>query len=445
MKTIVNGAPGVVDYGTQDLSTMPYARAPEEVPQHLPKFFFFAQKGPATEELLAGNELNRMYGSETFSELSPYFSHQTLFLNASNAAGNASMCVRMIPTDAGPKPTLRVWMDVLPTTVDLYERNSDGSIKLDVASDPIVIGTTQGYRVKFVVDNYESAAEQESFGGLHIIPGDQIDTLTGVQSQRYPIFEQEHSFIGSDGNLAGIRLWAQTSENTPQLPSKMMLREKAYPYSMSVIRRSATTGSAAPVETLFGEQDITITFKEGVVDPLTRVRLYMGERAIDAYQNLTDSKYAKTYGEFGRIKIYQENIELLLSKFHTAEIPHVSNDHDFGEDPSEKHLFNFVTGVNSNGVPYHSFIFVDSVNSVRFSPATNVYARGGSDGTMNNEMLANLVGDYMERYSNPNDELNDLAYHVESHIYDSGFPLETKYKLINFLAERKDTLSLIHI
>ena len=43
MKTIVNAAPGVVDLGVQDLSIRPYSRAPEELPQHLPKYFIFAQ------------------------------------------------------------------------------------------------------------------------------------------------------------------------------------------------------------------------------------------------------------------------------------------------------------------------------------------------------------------------------------------------------------------
>jgi len=443
MKTIVNGAPGVVDYGTQDQSTLPYARAPEEIPQHLPKFFIFAQKGPVTEELLVGNERKLMYGDETFAELSPYFTHQTLFANGANSKGNAAMFVRMVPLDAGPKPTLRAWLDVLPTQVDLYERNSDGSIKLDVANDPIVLGQTPGYRVKFVVDNYANQAAQDNFGALSITPGDQVDPATGVQSQRYPIFELEHNFVGKSGNLAGIRLWAQTADNTPQLPTKLMAREKAYPYSFSVVRKNAVTGSAEPVETLFGEQQITVTFKEGVKDPLTTARLYIGERAIKAYENLTDLNYAKAYGEFGRMKVYQDNIDLLLTQFQAAEAPFIDGDSDFGSDESDKHLFNFVTGVSSQGVPYHSYIFTDAVNTVRFSTSTNVYAQGGSDGTMTNQVLADLVGAYMERYTNPNDELNDLAYHVESHIYDSGFPLETKYKLINFLAERKDTFVVL--
>lgn len=443
MKTIVNAAPGTLDRGVQDLSTAPYSRAPEEHPQHLPKFFIYAKKGPVTEELLVGNDRILMYGEETFVERSKYFNHQTLFSNGVNAEGNAAMYVRVIPTDAGPKPTLRVWLDVLPTTVDLYQRNSDGSIATDVAGDPIVVGTTPGFKVKFVKDFFATPAEALAFGEADIQPGDQIDALTSTQSQRYPIFELEHSFIGEDGNNAGLRLWAQNTDNTSILPAKLMSREKAYPYMLSVVRRSVVTGSASVVETLFGEQQIPVTFKPEVIDPDTRVRLYFGERVIDTYQNLTDVRYAKQYGEFGRVKVYQDNIDTLLALFQAAEAPFLNGDSDFSDDVSEMHLFNFITGTTSKNTPYHSYIFTDGVEAIRLSQSTNLYAGGGSDGTLSHENHAALVSDYMQRYRDENDELNDVAYHIESHIYDSGFPLETKYDLISFLANRHDTFVVL--
>lgn len=443
MKTIINGAPGVVDYGVQDLSTRPYGRAPEELPQHLPKYFIYAQKGPTTEELLVGNERLQMYGEETFTERSEYFNHQTLHSNGVNAEGNAAMYVRMVPVDAGPKPTLRVYLDVLPTQVDIYQRNSDGSIKTDVAGDPIITGQAAGHRVKFVVQHLDTHALAETFGAADIVIGDQVDPVTNVQSQRYPIFELEHSFIGKDGNLSGIRLWSINADNQSALPTKLMAREKVYPYMMAVIRKNAATGSAKMVESTFGEQQIMVSFKPEVVDPLTTSRLYFGERAIEDYQSLKDPRYAKQYGEFGRVKVYQENIDLLLAQFQAAEVPFLNDDSDFTADVEDKHLFNFVTGTTSQNVPYHSYIFTDSDDAVRFSQSTNVYAGGGSDGTMSHELHAQLVSEYMKRYANENDELNDIAYHVESHIYDTGFPLETKYDLISFISNRKDTFVVL--
>lgn len=439
MKTIVNGAPGVVDYGVQDLSAAPYTRAPEELPQHLPKYPIFAKKGPATEELLVGNDRILMFGEETFVERSPYFNHATQHSNGTNAQGNAAMYVRMIPKDAGPKPTICLSMDVLPTQVDLYERNIDGSIKTDVAGDPIVTGTAAGYRVKFITEFLADEAAVANFGARDIKPGDQTDTATSTQSTRYPLFDAEHNFFGGDGNLAGIRLWAQTLENTPQMPTKLMSREKAYPYNLAVIRKNVTTGSAKAVETVFGEQVITVTFKEDVIDPVTLVRLSFSERLVDSYQSLTDTRYARKFGEFGRLHVYQDNIESLLTKFHAAEVPYLTDESDMTADVADKHLFNFITGTDSTGSPYHAFQYTVNDDSVRFSASTNVYAQGGSDGTMTHESHAALVSEYMDRYTNPADELNDIAYHVESHLYDTGYPLDTKYKLINFISNRKDT------
>lgn len=441
MKSIINGAPGVVNYGVQDLSAAPSSRAPEEIPQHLPKYFIFAKKGPTSEELLTPAERLRMYGAETFAERSKYFNHQTMHSNGTASKGNAAMYVRIIPANAGPKPNVCVYLDVLETTVDVYEREEDGSIKTTVAGDPVVVSQTPGYRVKFVTDHRATYEEAAEFGNATIVNGDQTDASTGKQSKRYPLFEVEHSFQGESGNLAGFRLWAQNLKNQSTMPTKLMAREKVYPYSLAIIRKDATTGTSKAVETIFGEQSVSVSFKQDVIDPLTLTRLYIGERFVNSYQSLTDVKYARSFGEFGQISIYQANIDLLLKKFQAAEAPFLTEDSDFTADVADMHLFNFVTGTDSNNSPYNSYIFTDAVvgsPSVRFSQSTNVFAAGGSDGDMTHEEHALQVAAYMERYANENDELNDVAYHVESHIYDSGYPLDTKYALLNAISNRKD-------
>ena len=218
-----------------------------------------------------------------------------------------------------------------------------------------------------------------------------------------------------------------------------MAREKAYPFLMSVVRRNTETGNVAAVESIFGEQIIPVVFKKGAIDPTTTERLYIADRAVDRYQNLSDARYARKFGELGRFHVYQDNIDLLLEMFHAAEADFIDSDSDFTSDSDDKYLFNFVTGMDSLARPYHTFMFSDDVNSVRFSATSGVYLQGGSDGTVNDDTFNALVSEYMQRYLNPNDELMDLAYHIESHMYDSGFQLDTKYDLINFISQRKDT------
>jgi hypothetical protein len=444
LKSIINAAPGVLNHGVKDESGRQFTRAPEDAPQHLPKFFIFAKRGPTSEELIVGDERLRMYGEDTIIERSKRFNHQTAFSNRVNRAGNSAMYVRMVPKDAGPKPSIRLYMDVLNAPVDDYERNIDGSIKTDVAGDPIVKAViNNGYRVKFVVKHFEDEMAAEAFGAGNIEAGTMVDTALGRQSNLYPILDLEHSFYGADGKNTGIRLWSQNLDNTTQLPTKMMSRTKAYPYSFAVVRKSEVTGSASIHETIMGEQQIPVTFKKDVVDPDTLVRLYIGERVKRDYENSTDVRYPIQYGEFGRVHVYQENIDHLLELFHEAESPFIDADSDFTASEEDIHLFNFVSGTSSRNVPYHSFIFVDDSDAVRLSRSTNVYCQGGSDGTMTHEVHAELVREYMARYLDENDELNDVAYHIESHVYDSGFPLETKYSLINFISQRKDTFVVL--
>ncbi len=446
VQQIVNGAPLVVEYGTQDLSTRLVPREEIAVPQHLPKFFFFASQGVESEELMTGAELIRAYGADTFDIRSKFFNHQTLYALLAIANGNTIMAKRIVPDDAGPESNITLWMDVLPTTVDTYERNADGSIKTDIGGSPIldtVTGAVDGYKVKFVVTNYSTVNTLENgFGQATSSDGDQVDGAT--TSTRYPILQLKVSSKGGNGNLVGFRLSAPTAQTVTTMPTKMMETYKAYPYSFSVIKKPNALSTPNVVETLFGEQGIIGTFKPDVIDPITDKELYLGDTLLDSYRNLEDVRYPKLYGDFGDLYVYQNNIDTLLGLFHTKEIPFIDSAfYDFTDSTDDKHLFNFISGLTSSGAPYHSFVFVEDSNSVRLSPLTNVYAAGGSDGTMTDETFATAVGNYMDRYIDPNDELMDLAKHNESIIYDSGFPLDVKKKLCNFIALRKDTFVVL--
>jgi hypothetical protein len=449
MREIINAAPGVVDLGTQDLSARQIAPQEEAIPQHLPKFFIFAQKGPVEdidglrEQLQYGNGRIIIYGEETFVENSKYFNHQTHISNIVNAQGNSGMYVRLLPKDAGPKPSAILYLDVLPTIVDDYERNIDGSIKVDISGQPVIKGSGPGYRVKWVKKFHESHAEAEEFGGKDITTGTMIDPNTGTESTMYPIFEAQHNYFGEDGNWAGFRIWSINAENSVTINQKLIARERVYPFKFSIVRKNRKTLSPVVQSTIMGEKEIPVVFKDDVKDPNTLVDLFIGKRAVEDYQNIVDDRYTLEFGELGKFHVYKNNIDYLLGLFHAAEIPYLDNNSDFTSDPEDRYMFNFITGTDLQNAPYHSFIFSDTSDAIRLSRTTDIYLEGGSDGTMDHETHANLMSEYMERYADPNDELMDLAYHVESHVYDSGYPLDNKYDLIKIIAERPDTFVVL--
>ena len=441
---IVNAAPMVIQHGTQDLSTRQVPREPEAIPQHLPKFYLFAQKGPETPQLVVGAERELSFGLPTFDLRSKFANHATVFANLVNAEGNSCMIQRVIPDDAGPESNLVLWLDVLPTKVDIYERNVDGSIKLDTLGSPVITGNADGYKCKWVTTTYASIASlQSKFGQATITPGNQTDPVTHLQSQRYPIFEIKASSRGEYGNNCGFRLWAPTTKTVLSMPNKMMANERAYPFFFSMIRRTDERTSPKVTESLFGEQYIMTTFKQDVIDPLTDKQLYIGDTLLDSYRNTTDLRYPAFYGDFGSLAIYNDNIEHLSGLFHTAEVPFIDGWSDFSSSPDDKFLFNFVSGVSSQNVFYHSFQFVDDVDSIRLTEYSNNYAKSGSDGTLNDTVFATLVREAVTEYVDPNSELQEVAVNVESIIYDSGFPLETKYALCSMIAQRKDTCVIL--
>ena len=441
MSYIINAAPMVIDQGIRDLSTRRVPREPEAIPQHCPKFYIFAQKGPLTPQLVSGAEMTNMYGIDSFDARKQYFNYTTQFVTAVNAKGNMMMIQRVLPEDAGPNANIILYADVLPTTVDVYERSVDGSIKLDSLGNPIVTGTTPGYKVKYIKRHHTTvSALQNDFARATILPGSQTDTTTSVQSQRYPILELKCGYQGSYGNNLGIRIWAPNAETSGSFPLSLLQKRKTFPYFLSVIERSNPDTAPKAKDTLFGEKFISFVLKENTIDPLTDARMYLGDKFINAYENITDLRYPAVYADFGTVAIYQNNIDHLLGLFHTAELPFITGEYDFTSDPEDKYAFNILSMQTSKGVLYHAVQIVDDVDSIRLSEYSNVFADGGSDGTLDNAHYCAQVIDQVSRYSDKMDELMDLPVHVESIMYDTGFPLEVKLKLAYFISQRKDTM-----
>ncbi len=440
---IVNAAPMVIDRGTQDLSTRLVPRTPEAIPQHLPKFYLFTEKGPTEPQLVVGAERDNVFGSKTFDLRGKYANHSTVFANLANAEANTCMIQRVVPDDAGPESNIILWLDVLPTTVDIYDRDIAGKIILDGSGLPTILSTTAGFKFKWVLSSNSTTLDAANFGLLTSIPGDQTDVATSTQSVRYPILELKASSVGSYGDLIGIRLNAPTIDSSSSLPTKMMSVEKAYPYLISVIKKLDVNASPTVVNTLFGESKTFTTFKPGTIDPLTDQELYIGDTFIDKYQNITDPRYAKAYGDFGTIHVYETYLDTILTDFYNAEVAFIDSFSDITTNIDSKHLLNIVTGVSSFNSPYHALKMVSDTNSVLFSDFTNVYASGGSDGTLTDAIHASKVEQELARYLDINDQVQDIAVNVESIMYDSGFPLSTKYALINFIGVRKDTFVVL--
>lgn len=459
--TIYNAAPMVINLGTQDDSTTQLPIEPETYPQHCPKFFLYTKKGPTTPQLVSGAHAAQLYSTDSFSNNYPWFNYNTALYNVVSATGNKCMLQRLQPTDAGPAANLTLWLDVLPVTVGITQRNSDGSIAVDSNGDAISTGeTTSGYQVKWVVTSSNST--EYTLGEQIITPGNQSastgtvmpnasDYTTGTDaasgqgaSTRYPILEFQTSSFGNWGNNVGISIFAgtQTSQNNT-ISSTILQQSQVYPYFFQVYSRPNSITSASTVPTILGSNNILASLIPNTINPLTGADMYLGNTFVSSYNNTTNPTFPRVYGDFNNVYIYEDNITTLLNMFYTAETPYINQWSDFNGAPDQYGLFNFISGVSSQNVPYQTFFFAQDPDSVSLNSYTINYAAGSSDGTMNDTNFAALVENEMAAYLDPSNPVQDLAVNVESILYDSGFPLTTKQSLVNFIAVRPDTFVVL--
>jgi len=425
---MINAAPMVIDLGTEDLSFRNINPIESELAQHIAKYYIYAEKGPSEPTYFDDKALLiNTYGEGTFDVNKPYYNHSTAFVTNTNSP---MVVERLVPDDIGVKSNFVLWLDVLPTKINTYRRNIDGTIYLDVQGMPEITGAIDGFKVKWVKTYKTDKVTVDDVGLLIPREGSQVDPSNGTKSTMYPIYEAVIKYAGEYGNDLGIRIYANTNDGYTAFPTTILKDAKAYPYNLQFVQRRRYTNSADKIVTTINTQNgnfetTVFSFKPNTVDPLTDANVL---------QPLLDLN-----GDYGRISLYQGYTDYLLTMFHEAESNYIETWTDFTSSSLDSYMFNIVSGVNSNRAPYATFQIVDDYNSIRLTKHTNIFAEGSSSGTMNDSIFAELVYDKVIEYANPNSVLMDNAKYPESIIYDTGFPLRTKKALCNFIALRKDT------
>lgn len=449
VQQIVNAAPMTVMLGVQDDSTRPLAPVPEVLPTHLPKVYTYAQTGPSDPQLVVGDAMTQMYGVDSFDYRKPWATHATALINTVNAKGNSMMMQRVVPADAPPPSNGRLWLDVLgPIQVPNWQRNIDGSIKTDTNGDPLqVVGegaTVTGYKIKWVVTPIALATDGSTgFGKGTIMPGDQTDSASTSQSQRYPFMDFEYPFQAAIGDLIGVRVFAPTEQSSTPINSTSLTTDGVYPFRLQMLQKSSANATAQIVPTQSASQSIDFCLKTGVISSIDESEFYITKKFPKSYQLLNDpSGLPNQYGPIGKFAVYQSLVDTLLAEFFVAEKPFADSFSDFvttDTDAVNQYRLNPFSCVSSQNVPYTAIVLdTEDTNAQRLSEASSFYLTGGGDGTMSNALFAGLVSADVVSYADPLSPYLDDARYPESVVYDTGFPLQTKYDLISVIAIRKD-------
>ena len=445
MTDILNAAPMVIDQGTRDLSTRVVPRAALQIPQHLPKLYIFAEKGKVGPQYVDFDDvsLTQLYGDETFNVNKKYYTHQSPFLQAIASAGNNCVIHRLVAPDAKDVANLALYLDVLPTQVPLYMKNSDGSLDLDSAGQPQPVLDSSdnpvlvaGYKLAWVIDKTVANVGEFQRGLLTQRNGLQVDGAT--QSNQFPIFEFAAADAGEAGNKLAIRLFSALESDIVPFPSNILNDGKMYPMYFQMVKLvDQLTGKTNSVLNSFGAQNAKFIAKSKGTDPASGAVIDLEKVVTDQYINLPVAQST----DLGSVYVYHENLAQLLEQFYDAEkvISDSNRDSVINNSEANHYALNFLSFTSSNGSPYQTLKLVDLVGSVRLTKNTNLFLSGSTDGTINAALLDSLVAADVDNYNNSLHEYNDLVMHPESMIYDSGFTLATKKALAKFISRRKDT------
>lgn len=374
-----------------------------------------------------------MFGAKTFDVRSKFANHQTVLANVVNGNGNAMMIQRLKPDDAAPPATLGLALEVLADDVPVYERNEDDSLVLDDSGNPIDTGeTTPGHRMRWVL---REIADGE-IGTGQSMAGSLTDSGGTAQSTVYPIVDLQVSDFGSHGNLKGLRLWAPTTESVSDpADEEVVYDQNAFLYRIQMIERPDNKSQPNVVQTMAGSQSVQFSFKEGAINTRTDSELFIDQILLDAYRDLDIQP--KQFGPFNGLHVYHDNLETVLDMVYAGEQAHQP---EWPEDVEEgRHLVNLVGGQTVGGNAYHTIQVLGKADGgIELTGSTNHYASGGSDGTLDNVAFDELVANQVANYGDLEFNFLDSAMYPQAVIYDTGFTLDTKKKLLTPLGRRKD-------
>ena len=448
---IFNGAPMPYLRGIRDLSRGVPVRDAEELPTHLPHFYVYAEQGPEEPIYTTGEALTTLFGEKTLDPRYTYYNHQSVGAQVCLGEGNACFLQRVIPANADPRSRVLLSLDVISAPVQQYQRDPiTKKFLLNGSGQKIPIvgagATLPGYKLKWVVNSWTAGSTTEDFGDVSPRVGSFTDGYT--TSTIYPIMEFEVNHIGAYGNNIAVRITAPNTDDEIQLNSDAVSAIQSMIYRLQILRREEETMSPNIVQTKQGDMWVDFALKPNAVDTQRDFDYSFEDRIVDAYQDMSNpGSETPLYGPFGRQRLYRANLDAILAEIGLLEAPRGTLPTLTMPDDTDPYLYsvNPFTAQSYDGIPYYTVELVGPTGGgQRFSESSQVYAAGGSDGTMNDTAFDLLVRNQLLNYGSATDSegnliamLNWAKYPVSAY-YDTGFALDTKQAFFIPMSRRKD-------
>lgn len=393
--------------------------APELPGLHQPVYFIFAERGPVNVPVKGSYAyLSRIFGTATFATKSKYFQHPSLF--ARTAAAYQEIWVVRLADATAAKSSLVLVASVKDADVVQYEKDANGARVLDVNGDPVPLleadqvteVTEPGVQITWSVQPIDYDNSETLTNLLTWTTMDGADEVT-----HYPIIALEAHDVSGNGDNIGIKFFYD-----PEYETSVVANTDAMTYKFAPVLLDTDTDIATPIRDIYDYPEIEVTLKREAYDASIPMYYDLEERIRNQYTS-TDGNAPHSLLGFD-VNVYDANVALIANRI-------------LGKSPEltvTEWLVNIVNGIDENGVEYDHAEFT---NASTFVASNRInYMQGGSDGSLTATTLHTLTEAYLGGEVYP--AITDEARYPFTHVYDSGYPVATKYALIDFLGVRRD-------
>jgi len=257
---------------------------------------------------------------------------------------------------------------------------------------------------------------------------------------KYPYFIARYNGEGEIGNNTGLRLFPISKSNDSNITD-----HKRFQFAMEVVAREDKHSNVHNVPTVLNEKTANFVFEPNATDRYNKPLSL--NNVVDKYSNTIDPKYGYKESDFRAIHIFQDSIDASLEVLAVAEKNATTgmqwSDFQSGTAVNEpgaalKYLVNPITAKHSSGKAYLTLTADNSPMAVHLGRYNTIFANGGSDGTLDLKEFEQKVAEQIERYSDPEDEVQNDARYLETDFWDTGFNADAKIRFHSFTAIRKD-------
>lgn len=395
----------------------------EQLALHRPAFISFAERGPIGVPVYGSyDEHVGRFGKGTFDIFSSYYRHPNLFAEKS-LQNNRVFFVRVASENA-KIATLILECSVYQKALIQYQKDhTTGQRILDTNGDPIPIDDGTGNPLKengaVVKWSVRALGDDENPKAL-VSKTTSVPNPAGganIEVTTYPVAAFIADSPGGWGNNTGFKLYWNADSDTGVAAAM-----KALIFTLGIVDIPWGEDTAESVRTKYLDTTTEFTFAANTVDKTTERRYDVREVLVNDYSsdNIEFSLYT-----------YPDNVaaigEFCLQYELTTTFPELTS----------PFMVNLFTGKSMAQVPYdHVMIDTDSTGALLMNKNIITYMVGGNDGDIKDADLESLTRQWLGGNVFP--DLMDSARYPITHLYDSGYEMDTKEAIVDFLGIRDD-------